>query len=85
MSRGTFVAACWVVFGLSLIAFRSWWVSERIDFYRGLAKRWEGTRTARKVDDKLRWYEAHRAEAERRTIYAGFGASLVGIILFFLL
>jgi hypothetical protein len=74
-----------VAFGLSLILFRSWWVRERIDYYRGLAERWEGTRIARKAADKLSWYETHRAEAERRNIYLGVGASLVGVILFFLL
>ena len=85
MSRGNFVAAFWVAFGLTLIVFRKWWVRERIGFYRGLTERWQGTRTAGKAEDKVRWYETHRAEAERRTIYAGVGASLVGVILFLLL
>lgn len=84
MSGEHFVAAFWVAFGLSLIVFRNWWVRERLDYYRGLAERWEGTRTARKAEDKIRWYERHRDEAERRTIYFGF-AVLIGVVLFFFL
>ncbi len=80
MDRAAWAAIAALAFGFSLIAFRGWWVRERIAYYKGLRESWSGTRTGDKAERKLKWYETHPTRAERQVVYLGGVLVLLGVI-----
>ncbi len=79
MDRESGLGAYLVVFGVTLVVFRGWWVRERIDYSKRIARSAMRERTRQRAEETARWYEINRGEGERRFAYFGVIAVVVGV------